>query len=70
MRQTSDACLQVDVWSVGTIFAEMATGLPLIPGDSEIDQIFKTFRYVLSICRLLKDSESDNYRQATGHAVS
>ncbi|KAM0746151.1 Pkinase-domain-containing protein [Meredithblackwellia eburnea MCA 4105] len=34
----------VDVWSCGTIFAEMASGIPLIPGDSEIDQIFKTFR--------------------------
>ncbi|KAL8283788.1 hypothetical protein RQP46_005220 [Phenoliferia psychrophenolica] len=34
----------VDVWSCGTIFAEMASGVPLIPGDSEIDQIFKTFR--------------------------
>ncbi|GAA6062104.1 hypothetical protein JCM10212_002354 [Sporobolomyces blumeae] len=34
----------VDVWSVGAIFAEMATGLPLVPGDSEIDQIFKIFR--------------------------
>ncbi|ORY92739.1 kinase-like domain-containing protein [Leucosporidium creatinivorum] len=34
----------VDVWSTGTIFAEMASGMPLIPGDSEIDQIFKIFR--------------------------
>lgn len=34
----------VDMWSVGTIFAEMATGVPLFPGDSEIDQIFKIFR--------------------------
>ncbi|KAI5480502.1 cell division control protein Cdc2 [Pseudohyphozyma bogoriensis] len=34
----------VDVWSCGTIFAEMSSGMPLIPGDSEIDQIFKTFR--------------------------
>jgi cyclin-dependent kinase len=35
----------VDVWSVGCIFAEMCIGLPLFPGDSEIDQIFKIFRY-------------------------
>lgn len=34
----------VDMWSVGTIFAEMCTRKPLFPGDSEIDQIFKTFR--------------------------
>ncbi|KIY43208.1 CMGC/CDK/CDC2 protein kinase [Fistulina hepatica ATCC 64428] len=35
----------VDMWSVGCIFAEMAMqGIPLFPGDSEIDQIFKIFR--------------------------
>jgi len=33
---------------VGCIFAEMAMqGTPLFPGDSEIDQIFKIFRYYL-----------------------
>ncbi|KZT30226.1 Pkinase-domain-containing protein [Neolentinus lepideus HHB14362 ss-1] len=35
----------IDMWSVGTIMAEMALrGQPLFPGDSEIDQIFKIFR--------------------------
>jgi cyclin-dependent kinase len=35
----------IDMWSVGCIFAEMAmAGIPLFPGDSEIDQIFKIFR--------------------------
>lgn len=35
----------VDMWSVGCIFAEMVLkGMPLFPGDSEIDQIFKIFR--------------------------
>ena len=34
----------VDMWSVGTIIPEMVTGHPLFPGDSEIDQLFKTFR--------------------------
>ena len=37
----------VDMWSVGTIFAEMCSRKPLFPGDSEIDEIFKIFRYVL-----------------------
>ena len=34
----------VDMWSVGCIFAEMATKRPLFPGDSEIDELFRIFR--------------------------
>jgi len=34
----------IDVWSVGCIFAELATKKPLFPGDSEIDQLFKISR--------------------------
>ncbi|XP_029465612.1 cyclin-dependent kinase 1 [Rhinatrema bivittatum] len=34
----------VDMWSIGTIFAEMATKKPLFHGDSEIDQLFRIFR--------------------------
>lgn len=34
----------VDVWSIGCIFAEMCSRLPLWPGDSEIDQLFRIFK--------------------------
>ncbi|KAJ8609546.1 hypothetical protein CTAYLR_006043 [Chrysophaeum taylorii] len=34
----------VDLWSVGCIFAEMASCRPLFPGDSEIDELFRIFR--------------------------
>ncbi|KAF2624091.1 cell division control protein 2 [Macroventuria anomochaeta] len=35
----------VDMWSVGCIFAELCTGKPLFPGDPEIDEILKIFRF-------------------------
>jgi cyclin-dependent kinase len=34
---------QVDIWSVGCIFAEMSNGRPLFPGQSEADQLVKIF---------------------------
>lgn len=36
--------LGVDIWSIGCIFAELATFSPLFPGDCEIDQIFNIFK--------------------------
>lgn len=34
----------IDIWSVGTIFAEMINNTPIFQGDSEIDQLFRIFR--------------------------
>jgi cyclin-dependent kinase 2 len=34
----------VDIWSVGCIFFELITKMPMFPGDSEIDQIYRIFR--------------------------
>jgi serine/threonine protein kinase len=36
----------LDVWSLGCIFAEMLTKKPLLPGDSEIDQLYKIFQFL------------------------
>lgn len=38
----------MDIWSVGCIFAEMVQRAPLFPGDSEIDQLFRIFRYFIA----------------------
>lgn len=38
--------LGVDIWSVGTIFAELVNFYPLWPGDSEIDELFRIFRHL------------------------
>ncbi|KAL6443805.1 hypothetical protein ACFW04_001696 [Cataglyphis niger] len=32
---------EIDVWAAGCIYAEMITGQPLFPGDSEVDQLYR-----------------------------
>ncbi|CAH8584332.1 unnamed protein product [Dicrocoelium dendriticum] len=40
----------VDIWSMGCIFAEVATKEALFRGDSEIDQLFRIFRLLGTPC--------------------
>lgn len=51
----------VDIWSVGCIFAEMASRLPLFQGDSEIDQLFRIFRLVFSSQKYVMFKVSHEY---------
>jgi serine/threonine protein kinase len=37
-------CRPADMWICGCVLGEMASGIPLFPGDSEIDTIYEIFR--------------------------
>lgn len=34
----------VDTWAAGCLYAEMLTGEPIFPGDSDVDQLFRITR--------------------------
>jgi serine/threonine protein kinase len=34
----------IDIWSIGCIFAEIASCAPLFPGDSQIDELYRIFQ--------------------------
>lgn len=35
---------EIDIWGAGCILAQLATGRPLFPGDSRLDQLFRIFK--------------------------
>ncbi|KAL6484065.1 hypothetical protein MHYP_G00089380 [Metynnis hypsauchen] len=39
----------VDVWAVGCLFVEMVSGVPLFPGESDIDQLYHIIRCIGSL---------------------
>ncbi|KAI8983660.1 kinase-like domain-containing protein [Pilobolus umbonatus] len=41
LLRSTEYSYPVDLWAIGTIFAELITLEPLFPGESEIDQIFR-----------------------------
>ena len=77
---TSYGC-EVDVWSIGCILGEMGNGLPLFPGDSDIDTLFRIFRCdhargeyepfkCLSQCRALAQVARNPERHGVERGVS
>lgn len=42
----------IDIWAVGCLFAEMVTGDPLFPGESDIDQLYKIIKMLGKIPNL------------------
>ncbi|XP_014204517.1 cyclin-dependent kinase-like 1 [Copidosoma floridanum] len=40
----------IDTWAVGCLHAEMLSGEPLFPGDSDIDQLFRITRLLGGLC--------------------
>lgn len=55
--------MEVDMWAVGCLLAEMTLGEPLFCGDSEIEQLFKIFKLTgappTQIYEILTDNEID-----------
>lgn len=48
----------VDIWATGCVFAELLTGQPLWPGQSDVDQLYLIIRtlgrsYILWLTELL-----------------
>jgi serine/threonine protein kinase len=56
LLKSSNYSAPIDLWAVGTIFAELVTLRPLFPGQSEIDQLFR-------ICQVLGSPSCSQQQQ-------
>jgi serine/threonine protein kinase len=41
---------EVDLWSIGCLLGELAFGEALFSGESEVEQLFKIFKFTGSPC--------------------
>lgn len=41
----------IDIWAIGCTFAEVLTGQPLFPGDSDIDQLYRIMKCLGQLTR-------------------
>jgi len=51
---------EVDLWAIGCLYAEMLSGDPLFPGDSDIDQLFHIVKCLGSLCTRHRDLIAKN----------
>jgi len=51
---------EVDIWAIGCLYAEMLTGDPIFPGDSDIDQIYHITKCFGSLCPRHKELIAKN----------
>jgi len=51
---------EVDIWAIGCLYAEMLSGDPLFPGDSDIDQLFHIVKCLGTLCQRHRDLIAKN----------
>jgi len=51
---------EVDIWAIGCLYAEMLSGDPLFPGDSDIDQLFHIVKCLGTLCPRHRDLIAKN----------